>query len=114
MLCPKCGKELRGKPEICQFCNADISNILQETGINELWGREDAMFSLNAVRRNMFMFSGLMILGFVLAVSGILISNVAMIRLLFTGIILVLATASLLVIGYFRLRMIHLKKKFHS
>jgi hypothetical protein len=114
MFCPKCGKELRGKPEICQFCNADIPSILQESGLKELWGREDAMFSFNAVRRNMFIFSGLMIFGFVLAVSGIMASNVALIRLLFTGIIVVLATASLVVIWHFRLRMIHLKKKSHS
>ncbi|MBU4190656.1 MAG: zinc ribbon domain-containing protein [Candidatus Thermoplasmatota archaeon] len=114
MLCPKCGKKIEGEPKICPGCGKDIFYIWQQSGIKELWGREDAMFSLNAVRRNMFMFSGLMILGFVLAVSGIITSNVALIRLLFTGIILVLATASLLVIGYFRLRMIHLKKKSHS
>jgi len=113
MFCPKCGKKIEGNPKICPFCNTDISNIWQKSGIKELWGREDAMFSFHKVKQDMFIFSGLMFLGFVLTAIGIIICDITLIRLLFTGIIIILSASLLFILGYFRMRETHLKKKLH-
>ncbi|MDI6916256.1 MAG: zinc ribbon domain-containing protein [Thermoplasmatales archaeon] len=114
MFCPKCGKKIEGEPKICPGCGEDIFYIWQQSGIKELWDREDAMFSFNRVRQNMFIFSGLMVLGFVLAVLGIIICDITLMRLLFTGIVIILAASLLFILGYFRMRLIHLNKKLHS
>jgi uncharacterized membrane protein YvbJ len=110
MFCPKCGKKIEGEPRICQGCSEDISYIWQQSGIKELWSKEDALFSLDRVKQNMFIFSGLMVLGFVLAVLGIIICDVILMHLLFTGIVIILAASLLFILWYFRMRLIHLKK----
>lgn len=114
MFCPKCGKEIRGEQRICPDCGEEISYIWKGGEIKEIWSREDAMFSLNTVKRNMSIFSGLMFLVFFLAISSVIVSNVTLVRFLSTGIIIVSAGASFLIIRYFLVRISYLKKKLHS